>query len=827
MAGKIGMKICSEQGGLFLLNRVKKAKTKNVPETKKKTKFRKFVIILLMVILIILAVTSAISIHNWQEMACAMLINQPSQVLDLEGEVIAQIGSERNRQNVDFADMPKNLKNAYVAIEDERFYKHFGVDIKRTIAAIGSYVIHLGDASFGASTITQQIVKNLTGDDSNRPTRKVKEWTKAIELEWCMTKDEILESYLNMIYVGPNLYGVQMGATYYFDKNVSDLDLAECAFLAGINHAPNAYNPFNEEKDHSEKIQKRTRIVLNKMLELGNITQHEHDEAMAKVEKGISFKKGKIESSGDGIYSYHTDALLLEVVSDLAKEKNISKTFASNYLCMANAKIHSTQNSEIQEKMEAEFEKSKYQLKSSKEETSQAAMVIMDHKKGQVIGCVGGLGEKKEARGFNRATQAIRQTGSSSKPLAVLIPALDKKLITPLSQYEDTLTTFIDYNNETYEPINYNDYLGKITVRRAVESSQNIPFVKIMEELTASVSIDYLEKMGISTLNEKDENLALSLGGLDKGISPLEMAGAYSTIANDGVYIEPTFYTKITTATGKDIVVSNQKKRRVFSEDVAYVTKQLLTQPVVGNQGTATYCAISGMDVAAKTGTTNEDYDRWLCGFTNYYTAVTWFGFDLSEPIRYNGKNPAGILWSNVMKQVHKKLENSDFKTTKGVVSQKICKKSLKVANSGCKDVFTECFIKGTVPEGCTTHKGTILSPLQNEIEEDAKQKMKEVVKSTVDYVKNEINRETEVTPQIDQNPPQQTPVSQPEQPVSPPNTEVIQNQTEPENVLPEENVNQNIVAEENNNQVSEEENLETKEEEKIENNINENEIEI
>ena len=165
----------------------------------------------------------------------------------------------------------------------------------------------------------------------------------------------------------------------------------------------------------------------------------------------------------------------------------------------------------------------------------------------------------------------------------------------------------------------------------------------------------------------------------------------------------------------------------------------LFRSPVVGNQGTATYCAISGMDVAAKTGTTNEDYDRWLCGFTNYYTAVTWFGFDLSEPIRYNGKNPAGILWSNVMKQVHKKLENSDFKTTKGVVSQKICKKSLKVANSGCKDVFTEYFIKGTVPEGCTTHKGTILSPLQNEIEEDAKQKMKEVVKSTVDYVKNEI----------------------------------------------------------------------------------------
>ncbi len=219
------------------MNQLKNKKDTQKPKekkTKKKSKLKKYIILFLFIGLIFLAVKSAISIHNWQEMARAMLINQPSQVLDLEGETIAEIGSERNRQNVSFQQMPQNLKNAYVAIEDERFYKHFGVDIKRTVAAIGSYMIHFGDASFGASTITQQLVKNLTGDDANSPIRKVKEWTKAVELEWCMSKDEILENYLNIIYVGPNLYGVQMGATYYFDKNVSDLDLAECAFLAGI-----------------------------------------------------------------------------------------------------------------------------------------------------------------------------------------------------------------------------------------------------------------------------------------------------------------------------------------------------------------------------------------------------------------------------------------------------------------------------------------------------------------------------------------------------------------------------------------------------------------
>lgn len=791
------------------MNRLKKQKeTKKLDQKskKRKSKWKKILFIALLIGVIAIAIKTAIGIRNWQEIALAMAKNEASQVVDLEGKVIAEIGNQRNRENVAFNQIPENLKNAYVAIEDERFFKHHGVDIKRTTAAIGSYVIHLGNASFGASTITQQLVKNFTGDDANSPTRKMKEWTKAIELEWCMSKDKILETYFNMIYVGPNIYGVQKGANYYFDKNVSDLDLAECAFLAGINHAPNAYNPFSEEKDNTEKITKRTKTVLNKMLELENITENECNEAIAKVEAGLDFDKGKVEPESDGIYSYHTDALLLEVISDLAKEKKISKTFASNYLCMANAKIESTQNSNIQTEMEEEFEKKKYSLTSENgEETSQAAMVIIDHKTGQVLACVGGLGEKTEARGFNRATQAIRQTGSSSKPLAVLIPALSEKIITPVSTYNDELTTFIDYNKEEYAPINYNDYLGEITVRRAVESSQNIPFVKIMEELTPSVSIKYLKKMGISTLNEKDENLALSLGGLDKGISPLEMAGSYATIANDGIYIEPTFYTKITTSNGKEFLKSKQKSRRVFSEAVAYVTKELLTQPVEGTNGTATYCAIPGMEVAAKTGTTNEDYDRWLCGFTNYYTAVTWFGFDLSEPIHYNSRNPAGIIWSNVMTRIHKKLKNSDFVEAKGIVSRAICKKSLKTANSGCTDTFTEYFLRGTEPENCTIHQGKALKDV---VDDDTKQKIKDVVKSTVDNVKEEMDFQPEETPTVTTQPPTQPQHST--APTNQSNQEPKPNEDKPQTTTPTQTKKpqNNIVTEqENRNSVSELEN--------------------
>ena len=722
----------------------------NEDKKKSKKKLKRFIIVILLTDIVLFAVKSAFSIHKWQSLATQMIANSPSQVLDTDGNVIAEIGSERNRKNVELSQIPQNLKDAYVAIEDERFYKHFGIDVKRTTAAIGSYVIHLGNASFGASTITQQLVKNLTGDDTNSIFRKVKEWSKAIELEWCMDKDEILESYLNIIYVGPNIYGVEMGANYYFGKSVSELDLAECAFLAGINNAPNSYNPFNEAKDNSEKIKKRTKTVLGKMLELENITEDEYNQAMEKVEAGFKFKKGKIQPDGDGIYSYHTDSVLSELISDIAKNKKISKTFATNYLYMANAKVYSTQDSTIQKQIETEFAKSKYILKSDDgKDTSQAAMVLIDHKTGYVLGCVGGLGKKAEARGFNRATQAVRQTGSSSKPLAVIIPALDKKIITPVSTYKDEATTFIDNNNEEYSPTDYNNYLGEITVRRAVESSQNIPFVKIMEELTPAISIKYLKSMGISTLNEKDENLALALGGLDKGISPLEMAGAYSTIANDGVYIEPTFYTKITAQNGKIIAKSKQSQRRVFSKEVAYITKELLTQPVVGKNGTAIYCSIAGMDVAAKTGTTNEDYDRWLCGFTNYYTAVTWFGYDLSERINYNGKNPAGIIWASVMNSIHKKLENSKFEQASGVVAKIICKDSLKAANSGCTSTYTEYFIKGTVPQTCTIHKGSII-PDDITIDESTTQKIKDVVKSTVKEVTEDIGSQLEdsTTPQ-------------------------------------------------------------------------------
>lgn len=513
---------------------LKKQRKDSKNNSRLRKKLKKIIIFIILISILVFAIVKGISMYKWQTIAKEMISNTNSIIVDKDGNTIATLGNEKIHKNISFSEMPDNLKNAYVSIEDERFYKHHGVDIKRTGSAIFSYVIHFGSSSFGGSSITQQLVKNITGNDTSSISRKVEEWSKAVELEFCLSKEEILESYLNIIYVGPNIYGVEMGAKYYFNKSAKDLNLEECAFLAGINHSPNSYNPFGDT-DRQDKIKKRTKLVLDKMLELEYISNEDYEKAVSNVEKGLNFKKGNLASENNAIYSYHTDAVISQVISDISRAKKLDTTFATNYLNMAGLTIYSTEDSKIQKQMEEEFEKSKHIIKSKNDNsiTSQAAMVIIDHTRGYVVGCVGGLGEKTTSRGFNRATQGIRQTGSASKPLTVLVPGIDKKVFTASTIFDDKQTNFIDRKKENYSPTNNSGYLGKITVRRAVESSQNIPFVEMMEKITPNTSIKYLEKMGITTLTEEDNNLALALGGLDKGISPLEMAGAYSMIAND------------------------------------------------------------------------------------------------------------------------------------------------------------------------------------------------------------------------------------------------------------------------------------------------------
>ncbi len=643
-----------------------------------------------------------------------LVLDENSVIIDAEGNVLAELSGDENRKIITLEDMSPYLPKAYIAIEDERYESHHGVDIKGTGRAILSFVTNGGKSTAGGgSTITQQLVKNVTQDKASKGIegviRKLKEWVKAYQVEEVMSKDQILELYLNLIFVGgKENRGVEIGAEYYFNKSAKDLSIAECAFLAGINHSPNAYSPYSG-KDVTEKTAKRTKTVLIKMKELNYINQEEYDAAVAEVDAGFKFENG----AKGNVYSSHTDALITQLIEQIMEEKQISKNAAETYLYSSGLVIYSTQVNSVQTAMEEEVQKKKYLVESDETRGkkdvekiyAEAAMVVIDPKTGYVVGCVGQLGEKTTSRGQNRATQSTRSTGSSFKPLATLVPGIEEGAITPATIYDDTRTSFKGVGKD-YTPKNYNSFTGLRTVRSSVTTSQNIPFIKIMAEVGNAKCMEYLKKMGISTLDDKkDAGLATAIGGLTYGVSPLEMAGAYASIANDGTYIEPTFYSKVEDTDGKVVLEPNQKTERVCSEDAAYIVKNLLQSVVNDAGGTAAYCKISGIDVAAKTGTSNDDYDRWLCGFTNYYAGAAWFGFDQQEDVDFSG-NPAGQIFAGVMKTIHKGLPGSTFERTANIVTAKVCRESGRLATDKCANTYSEVFIKGKLPETCDAHDG-------------------------------------------------------------------------------------------------------------------------
>lgn len=636
-----------------------------------------------------------------------------SVIVDKNGAVVANLSGDEKRKIITLEDMADYLPKAYIAIEDERFYEHSGVDLKRTAGAILNTILR-GNSSYGGSTITQQLVKNITKDDESSGIagifRKVREWAKAYQVERMISKNQILELYLNILFVGGegNLHGVELGAEYYFNKSAKDLSLAECAYMAGINSSPMSYNPFDESTDNTEKIKNKTKTVLNKMKELGFInSEEEYNAAIAEVDAGLSFSKGTISTGSD--YSYHTDAVIEQVVNQVMEEKQISRQLAENYVYSSGLTIYSTVDTSIQTRLEEEYKKDKY-IKSGRDKNkdgtlvndhTQSGMAIIDYKTGYVVGVAGGLGEK-EGAGWNRATHMKRQTGSSIKPIADVAPALEEGIITPATVYDDVKTNF----GGNYEPKNEGeDYDGLINIRQFIAVSHNVPALKIMKELTPTKSLEYLNKMGLSSLNKEEDNvLSLAIGGSTNGASPLEMAAAFGTIANDGVYITPTFYTKVVDASGNTVLTPKQEQTRVFSEQTAYLTKSITQEPVTASNGTARYCAISGMDVAAKTGTTDDSYDRWLCGFTPYYAAATWFGYDTNEEVRGFSQNPAGQIWDAVMTDIHKGLDKASFTKPSGIVEQTVCRETGCLATTGCTNTYKEMFLSNNLPEKCQGH---------------------------------------------------------------------------------------------------------------------------
>ena len=639
-------------------------------------------------------------------------------VYDNDGNQIFDLSSgDVNRKIITYSEMGPYLPNAYVAIEDKRFYEHSGIDISRTLSATIQYVLRGGHSSYGGSTITQQLAKNLMNDQDDTGlagvTRKIREMSRAYQIEKMLSKQQILEQYLNIIYVGgTTICGVENGAKYYFSKSAKDLSLAEAAFMAGINHSPNSYNPFWYEGDEevTEAIKTRTKTVLAEMKDQNRISddpeeaERLYNEAVAEVDAGLKFKEGSFDNGTQ--MSYHTAAAINEIANDLAEAKDVDYDMARNMLATGGYKIYTTQDTEIQDRMEEEYAKDEYIYyarttggpKENKEHT-QSGMIIIDNKTGYVVGCMGGLGTDVNATGLNRATQSPRQTGSAIKPLANVIPGLEEGVITAATVYDDCRTDF----GGGYTPKNVANYRGLTTVRKAIEVSSNIVNMKILSNVGPSTAIEYLQDMGLEHVDpDLDNNLSLAIGGMSEGATTLEMAAAYEAIANGGEYVEPTFYTKVEDNDGNVVLESTQETRRVMEETTAYITADILKDVVTGSSGTAYMCKISGMDVAAKTGTTDSKMDKWLCGFTPYYSAATWLGYDTKEEVR--NPDAAQQIWARIMKDIHADLDDAEFEEPSGMTSAKICLQSGKLATKSCTQTYTEIFKAGTVPEYCDGH---------------------------------------------------------------------------------------------------------------------------
>lgn len=615
----------------------------------------------------------------------SMNLNISSKVYytDAGGEAVqyAQFDASENRIWVPIDKMPKNLINAFVSIEDQRFFKHRGVDIKRTAGAVINYVTK-GDSSYGGSTITQQLVKNITSDKERTKSRKVREITRALVLETKLSKEQILEMYLNTIYLSQGANGVEAASNIFFSKDVSELTLAECACIAGITKYPAKYDPILQpEENRARRI-----TILDKMLELEYISKKEYEEA---VSEEIKIYKGK--TSNIKIQSYFLDHLFEEIQEDLMA-KGYTEEFAANMIYNGGLKIYSTVDPDVQGTMEDYFENDSNFPKLSGETQPQAAMVICDPKTGEVKGIVGGRGAKDRNRGLNRATHSKRQPGSSIKPIAVYAPGVDLGLITQSTRVDDSPLKIGEWKPKN----SGGSFRGMVSVETAVTYSYNIPAVRVLEEIGVERSFDYMKNrlhvdslVDSRTKNGKtysDKNLSsLALGGLTDGVTVMEMNAAYSALANGGMYIEPHMYNKVYDVEGKLLLENKPLTERAFSASTAYIVSDMLKNVV--ESGTGAGAAISNIDTCGKTGTTDDDKDRWFIGYTPYYCGSVWFGYDTPRSISYGGTNPALIVWDNVMSKLHANLPEKHFAVPDEVEKATVCQRTGYAPSADCPRV--------------------------------------------------------------------------------------------------------------------------------------------
>lgn len=627
-----------------------------------------------------------------------------------QGDVVEmdRLYDDENRIWVSLDDIPKNLQNAFIAIEDERFYSHKGFDVKRTFGAAVTYTVNKITGSnkktYGGSTLTQQLIKNLTDEDDYKLERKIQEIYRAYKLEKELSKEEILEYYLNTIFLSEQCNGVSSAADTYFGKSVSELTLAECASIAGITQSPTRFNPYLNPKDHKEKQE----LVLYKMRELGYITSAQYDDA---IEEELNFMPPRSEKQTT-YHSYYVDAVIDQVLADLMDKYGYNKERASRYLYNGGLKIYIAQDPIMQEKMDEIYTDESAFPKGRGDVQPESSMVIMDPYTGQVKALAGGIGNKEGNRTLNRATQTLRQPGSTIKPIAVYGPAMEYGLITPSSTIKDAPVTYNGWSPKNVDRV----FKGNVSVRTSLAYSRNVPAVKVCRYLGVDNSFKYLtERMHISSLVDYDErngrtfsdrDLApLALGGLTDGVSVLELTAAYCSFFNDGFYNKPMLYTKVLDVNDEIILDGSPTHEIAMSEKTAYDMISMMKDVV--SYGSGKMANFSGMEIAGKTGTTgtSTSNDRWFVGATPYYVGAVWFGYDQPKNLSGFSSNPAALTWRKVMKPIHEDLEYKDFEKPGKEVSVMICRESGQRANPDCEHVTSEIYSSNGIPKThCSLH---------------------------------------------------------------------------------------------------------------------------
>lgn len=708
-------------------------------------------------------------------------------VYDAKGNDIAKlVAANSNRSYEDMSKIPKYLADAFVAIEDERFYSHNGIDLKSMVRAGFQFIKTKGESAQGASTITQQLIKNNVFDDwVNENTiqkikRKIQEQSLAIELEKEMPKEKILEIYMNTINLGQNTLGVKAAAMRYFNKQPYQLTLSECATIAAITQNPSKYNPIS----HPEENVKRRKAVLEHMRDQDLITQAEYDEAIADdVYSRIAAVNE--ESDANSVYTYFVDEVTEQVLADLIEIKGFNETQAYNLLYSGGLTIYTTQDPEIQaicdevfeneenypentkwylnyvltvEKANGEKEnhstemfKAYYKeqnanfnlLYNSKEEAYEAietyksevmssgdkvdgervtltpqpqvSITVEDQSTGYIVAMVGGRGVKEASRTLNRASNTTRQPGSTFKVVSTYAPALDSAGLTLADVQNDA-----PFNYANGRPVRNwwgSSYRGLLSLRYGITQSANIVAVKTLTQISPQLGFDYLQNFGFTTLVDKrvekdgtissDINQPLALGGVTDGVTNLELNAAYAAIANNGTYIKPKLYTKIVDHDG-NVLIDNTapETTQVIKESTAWLLTDAMVDVVTS--GTGGSVNFGNMAIAGKTGTTSSYKDVWFAGYTPYYTATTWTGYDNNVDMTSSAeKNLSKKMWKAVMSKIHENLEYKAFPMANGIVTARVCSKSGRLPIAGVCDgcVTTEYFAEGTVPTSyCDVH---------------------------------------------------------------------------------------------------------------------------